>query len=168
MDWFWSKVTPRKDDPVSKLDPGLKEFLKEQQPAKYETTPPPAAETVKRKGKEVTLPDTNAVYESRPLPKESLYQDGRYAHLWKTYTPQSEIDQADTNPTKRIHDAYKDRRHLIHLAALENCAVENEHLNNCFSAGDWKQQAYARATMCRTEDKAFNRCYQLQAVGNGY
>ena len=166
MDWFWNRVSPsKKDDPVSKLDPGLKEFLQQQQPAKYETTPPPPApEESNAKKKEVQLPDTNAVFEDRPLPKESLFQDGRYSHLWKTYTPQSDIAKADNDPTRRIHEAYKDRRHMIHLAALENCAIENEQLFTCFDTGDLKQRAYARATLCRTEDRAFNRCYQMQAV----
>lgn len=164
MDWLWSKFSPRKEDPVSKLDPGLKDFLQQQQPQKYKTTPPPAPEFVKKPKVEVDFPDTNRIYDERPLPKESLFQDGRYAHLWKTYTPQAAVEKFGLDTTQRIHEDHENRRQLIHKAALENCAVEDELFKNCFHTGDWKQRAYARATMCYQEEKAFNRCYQLQAV----
>ena len=164
MDWFWNQWSgPKKNDPVDKLDPGLKEFLKEQKPTKYETAPPPAPEAAPIEKKEVELPDTNKVFEDRPLPKESLYQDGRYSHLWKTYTPQAEVEAHHSTPTRRIYDAHKDRRQMVSHAALENCAMEQESLMKCFDTGDWKQRAYARATLCNKEDNQFLRCYQLQS-----
>ena len=33
----------------------------------------------------------------------------------------------------------------------------------CFDTGNWKQKAYARATLCNKEDTEFLRCYQLQS-----
>lgn len=52
---------------------------------------------------------------------------------------------------------------MIHRAALENCAFEEEIRRNCFTSGAFKERARARMTMCRQETKAFNRCFQLQA-----
>lgn len=164
MDWLkgmWA--SPKKDDPVSKLNPELKEFLREQRPAKYETTPAPPPAEIPTPKQPRSLPDTNRIHNDRPLPKESLFQDGRYANLWKTYTPQTEIDAVEP-PEKQVVNAYKGRRHRIHLAALENCAIENELLYTCFDTGNWRKRAYARATMCNMEERRFNRCYQLQAV----
>jgi hypothetical protein len=165
MGWFW---WPTKDDndPTKSLSPDLKDFLKDQQPRPYvpadapEQPPEPVEEPQKPPQ---TLPDTNRKVEDRPLPRESLFQDGRYKDIWKTYTPQDEIAAASTSPLDRIISARKDRREMIHRAALENCAFEEEIQKNCFTSGNLKNRARARMTMCRKETKAFNRCFQLQA-----
>ena len=165
MGWFW---WPTKDenDPTKSLSPDLKDFLKDQQPRPYvpanapEQHPEPAEQPQKPPQ---TLPDTNRKVEDRPLPRESLFQDGRYKDIWKTYTPQDEIAATSTSPLDRIISARKDRREMIHRAALENCAFEEEIQKNCFTSGNLKNKARARMTMCRKETKAFNRCFQLQA-----
>ena len=165
MGWFWGGNN-NKDDPTKSLSPDLKEFLKEQQPRPYTPAQAPTTKPVeplqKAKHDPRTLPDTNKKFEDRPLPRESLFQDGRYKDIWKTYTPQDEITVATSSPIERIVSARKDRRELIHRAALENCAFENEIQQTCFDGGDLRSRVRARATMCREETKAFNRCYQLQ------
>lgn len=57
-------------------------------------------------------------------------------------------------------DAYKFRRTEINRAALENCAMEQWDVQECFENGGIS----ARMTLCRTENKRFNRCYEMQAV----
>ena len=169
-DWLWRDSSSSSKDPVEGLDSSLKEFLKDQRPAEYKPTAPTGessgadglGQTKSRREKD--LPDTNKVYEGRPLPKASLYQDGRYAHLWKTYTPESELVSASESPTTRLTDLFQGRKSRIEDAALENCAEENMELDNCYDIGDWKERAIARSTLCRKQNRAFTRCYMLQAV----
>jgi hypothetical protein len=168
MGWFWGKSS--QDDPAKALDDDLKDFLKEQQPRPYIPADAPPEPPKPRQNFDptpkppVATPD-NAIIspEDRPLPKESLFQDGRYKHIWKTYVPQDEIVAATTTPVERVLSARKDRNSTIHRAALENCAFEEEMQQICFKGGNLSDRVRGRMTMCRTETKAFNRCYQLQA-----
>ena len=163
LSWFWSEKN-KKDDPAKSLDPSLKEFLNQQRPRPYVTADAPQSTPVQEPAKEPQQPpDTNRVIEDRPLPRESLFQDGRYKDLWKTYTPQDEITTSIASPLDRILTARKDRKEMVHRAALENCAFEQEIKDTCFDTGNAAARARARLTMCREETKAFNRCYQLQA-----
>ncbi|KAL9112484.1 MAG: hypothetical protein Q9227_003326 [Pyrenula ochraceoflavens] len=168
-DWLWQGSSQSSKDPTKNLDPSLKEFLDQQKPSEYKPTPPPDEQkTAEDPGAEAPnyvkeLPDTNKIYDDRPLPKASLYQDGRYAHLWKTYTPESELVSASESPTDRLNDLFQGRKSRIQDAALENCAEENMTLDHCFHIGDWKDRAIARTTMCRKQNRAFLRCYTLQA-----
>lgn len=163
MGWFWGSK-PNKSDPTESLSPELRDFLATQQPRPYVPAEPSSpAPDIPPEVKPVELPDTNKTYEERSLPKESLFQDGRYTHLWKTYVPQSEIAAATSTPVERILAARKDRRSMIQRAAMENCAFEHELQLNCLHAGDLANRARARLTLCRQEAKAFNRCFQLQA-----
>ncbi|KAL8741696.1 MAG: hypothetical protein Q9190_005723, partial [Brigantiaea leucoxantha] len=59
-----------------------------------------------------------------------------------------------------ILDGYKARKAQIGRAALENCSLEQEALFHCYSHGSTLE----RSTLCRSKDKAFNRCYIMQAV----
>ena len=165
MGWFWWQTNDQ-NDPTKSLSRDLKDFLKDQQPRPYvpANPPKPSAEPVERPQKiPPALPDTNKTFEDRPVPQESLFPDGRYKDIWKTYTPQDQITATTMTPLDRIIAARKDRKAMIHRAALENCAFEEEIQRNCFSSGDFKNRARARMTMCRQETRAFNRCFQLQA-----
>lgn len=173
MGWFWGGKRNNDKDPTKSLDPVLKEFLNSQQPRPYipaeaapqPPSPPPSPDSPppKRPSGDRSLPDTNVKHSpDRPVPAESLFPDGRYAHLWSTYTPQDSITASTTTPLERIVSARKDRRDLLHRAALENCAFEHELQQTCFTSGSAAARAKARLTMCREETKAFNRCYSLQ------
>lgn len=157
MDWFWGKK--KQDDPTKSLNNDLKQFLDSQTPKPYV----PAQSEATR----IDEPKARQTEESppveRPLPKESLYQDGRYKDLWKTYVPQSEIEEATSNPAQRVMDAKKERKVSLSQAALENCAFEEELKRHCFTEGDAWNKVRARVTLCNKETKAFNRCFQLQA-----
>ncbi len=180
MGWLWGGKTRNDDkDPTKSLDPTLKEFLDSQQPRPYvpaqapaapvpaqpETLPSPQASEPSNSKK--LAPDSNAEANSNAsadatVPSASLFPDGRYAHLWTTYTPEASLTATTTSPLERIVSARKDRRELVSRAAMENCAFEQELQRTCFAAGTAAQRAKARLTLCREETKAFNRCYALQ------
>lgn len=162
MGWFWG-ARNNQDDPTKGLKPDLKEFLEQQQPKPYIPVQTSSSKPEDKSTTRPNLPDTNKTFEDRPLPKESLFQDGRYKDLWKTYVPQSEIVASTTTPVEQVMSARKDRRAGIHKAALENCVFEQELQQDCFSHGNLANRVRARMTMCHEETKTFNRCYQLQA-----
>lgn len=165
MPWYWWGGKSGQDDPTKSLDPSLKEFLKEQQPRPYVPAEPPkkAEEAPATVQPEVNLPDTNKTYTDRPVPPESLYQDGRYAHLWKTYTSQSDIVSKTSSPLERITAAKKGRKRAIHRAALENCAFEEEIRQECLNGQNVTSRFRATVTMCNEETKQYTRCYALQS-----
>lgn len=168
MGWFWgssdSDDGKKGQDPLRDLDPSLRDFLKKESPIKYNDSNPPAAPPAKR----IPAPEPTSVpspaEEESKVPKESLYKDGRYAHLWKTYESQSSVENANKSDQEKIQDViegYKYRKAEIGRAALENCALEQFDVNDCFrNPKDWT----ARVTMCRDENRKLERCYTMQAV----
>ena len=184
MGWFWgtsknSDGTTTKDDPLRKLDPSLREFLEKESPVKYQTStstttssPPPHTPKKPQSYTEQILPPsepsptTAAQTDASSTPKvpaESLFPDGRYAHLWKNYKSQYEVENANKTDQEKLLDVlegYKFRKGEIGRAALENCANEQWAVNDCFRNGGWK----SRMTMCRAENKQLERCYLMQAV----
>ncbi|KAJ6779653.1 hypothetical protein PWT90_05774 [Aphanocladium album] len=118
-------------DPISNLDPKLREFLDKESPVKYnKPTPQPGAptSTTERKAQEQAnvAPVTDSTKPA--VPSESLYQDGRYAHLWKNYRSLSQIEeQTATEQEKLVNilDGYKERKNAIGVAAMENSGQIN-------------------------------------------
>ncbi|EAS29306.3 uncharacterized protein CIMG_08052 [Coccidioides immitis RS] len=161
MGWFWGNSSGD-DDPTKKLDPGLREYLEKETPSRYiPTTDVPSSEPPSRETP--TSPD-NATSESRTtVPSASLFPDGRYAHLWKTYQPMSELEGPEISPAEKVVDQFKKRKDVLNRAALENCAEEHIALTNCFKDGDAQQRMWARMTMCSKQNKEFSRCYTMQA-----
>ncbi|TEY78364.1 hypothetical protein BOTCAL_0049g00040 [Botryotinia calthae] len=166
MGWFWGDSNDgdkdKSQDPLKNLDPSLREFLKKESPIKYDSTKS-ADTTVSSQAKSPELTSTSTTDDpTKPsVPSQSLYQDGRYAHLWKTYQPQAEVEQAAKSDAEKIQDViegYKYRKAEIGRAALENCALEQWDVNECFRSGGWQ----ARLTMCREENRKLERCYTMQ------
>lgn len=160
MGWFWEDS---KKDPVKGLDPGLRDYLKQEAPDKYVPAPgvkQPASSSQTSDAKEPTDPSNPTV------PAASLYQDGRYADLWKTYKSPGLVD-ADTGVrgAERIVEKFKERGDTVQRAAMENCALEMEALTYCFKTGNWRQQLEARLTMCSKENTTWSRCFTTQSVG---
>lgn len=162
MSWFWGSKSSTSGDITKSLDKDLKQFLDEQQPQRYITTDEQFPKTAP-KVETSPGPSSSPNLTDSGVPKESLFQDGRYKDIWKTYVPQQEIIESTTTPLDRISSAKKDRKASLHQAAMENCAFEEEMKRNCFQAGDTIDQLRARLTMCARETRAFNRCFQLQA-----
>ncbi|KAI5370742.1 hypothetical protein Slin15195_G016150 [Septoria linicola] len=178
MGWLWGSNDETVSDPTKKLDPGLREFL-DNESSKHESSESrtatkstsssrDAAPTTFRSQLGLATPGLdhnhqNSIPSKLPaVPSESLYQDGRYAHLWKTYRPQEEIESAGKSDQDRLADviaSFKDRKAEIGRAALENCADYQIAERECLTNGSlWKKMS-----MCREEGKAFNRCYTMQA-----
>jgi hypothetical protein len=163
MGWLWgsdssdgSKPALQNTDPLRDLDPSLRSFLEKESPVKYKTSqPPPEPPT--------DVPKADPTTDEPSAPKvPTLFPDGRYAHLWKNYKPLSSIEAATKSDQDKLLDVvagYRDRRVQIGVAALTNCAMEQWDLNECFHTGGFK----ARMTMCRAENRKFERCYVMQS-----
>ncbi|KAH7059049.1 hypothetical protein B0J12DRAFT_594925 [Macrophomina phaseolina] len=176
MGWFWGSSNGSSSaaaDPAKQLDPSLKKFLeKESHPANNA-----AAAASSPSSHSATSALSPAVSPASPAPPEqqattsatspvvpsaSLYPDGRFAHLWKTYEPLSAVEARTKSDQEKLSDivtAYNDRRAGIGRAALENCAFQQLALSDCFRSGTWS----ARITMCRKETQALDRCYTMQS-----
>lgn len=167
MGWFdgWFGGSSSGDsDPLRRLDPKLREFLEKESPIKYSTTTTPTAaahQPTQSPSKQPQRPQPAAQQFDPAVPPQSLYQDGRYAHLWKTYRPLSAVEAETKSDHEKLTDvleAYKARKAQIGRAALENCADEQLAWNDCMKSGGWA----ARMTMCRDAVHRFERCYAGQ------
>lgn len=150
-------------DPISNLDPKLREFLDKESPVKYNKpkAPPAAPATTAPQAQDNAAPATDSTTPA--VPSQSLYQDGRYAHLWKNYRSLSQIeDETATEQEKLVNilDGYKERKNAIGIAAMENCAVQQEEWINCMKNGSWSDQLQ----MCRHQVHRYERCYTMQSV----
>ncbi|PMD50924.1 uncharacterized protein K444DRAFT_544942 [Hyaloscypha bicolor E] len=172
MGWFWgssdSNDGNKSQDPLRDLDPSLRDFLAKESPVKYSSSNPtvaPAsvpAPTPSPASKPIAPEHTTEEGSEPKVPPQSLFKDGRYAHLWKTYQSQAETEAAGKSDQEKINDVlegYKYRKAEIGRAALENCALEQWQVNECFRNGGWA----SRLTMCRTENRELERCYLMQS-----
>ncbi|KAK4151682.1 hypothetical protein C8A00DRAFT_16955 [Chaetomidium leptoderma] len=177
MGWFdgWFGSDNSGSDPLRRLDPKLREFLEKESPVKYNTPTtttttqqnPPEPQTQQQQQQPPSQPQphhNNNQPDAPPnaVPPASLYQDGRYAHLWKTYRPLAAIEaesKTDNEKLSDVLDAFKERKGLIGRAALENCAEEQVDWSACMKSGTWR----ARMTMCSDEVHRFERCYNAQS-----
>ncbi|KAK1754930.1 hypothetical protein QBC47DRAFT_382201 [Echria macrotheca] len=185
--WFGGS---NESDPLRRLDPKTREYLERESPVKY-TTVTDQQRREREREREAQQEDEAAARQQRQLqqhqqqakskqgggeeekeegegegkikvPPQSLFQDGRYAHLWKTYRPQAEVEAEGKSEHEKLQDVlegFKERRGLIGRAALENCAEAQLEWNNCMKYGDWGQ----RAVMCRDEVRRFERCYLMNS-----
>ncbi|KAJ5551489.1 hypothetical protein N7535_000566 [Penicillium sp. DV-2018c] len=164
MGWFWGNSN---NDPVQKLDPGLRDYLEQEKPDKYVPGP-----DVKSPSASSQAPETPETEPSTPkVPAASLFPDGRYADLWKTYKPPVDSDESNgVRGASRVIEKHKERGDTVQRAAMENCALEQEALTYCFQTGNWRKQIESRLTMCSAENATFSRCFMtqtkfLQALG---
>ncbi|KAF4340554.1 hypothetical protein FBEOM_5494 [Fusarium beomiforme] len=150
MGWISSVLgTDKSSDPLSKLDPSLRDFLEKESPLKYPsnqtTNPLPAAQ--RPSNADTTVAATEP--QKPVVPSASLYQDGRYAHLWKNYQPLAEIEAetaTDHEKLMSVLEAYKERKEAIGKAALENCAeYQEEHQVRRFERCYMMQSRFLRA-----------------------
>lgn len=162
MGWFWGN--PNTNDPVKKLDPQLREYL-EHETSKYAPTtqiPPPESTKPAEASQGTTQGDETNDNAKPVVPSASLFPDGRYAHLWKTYKPPHETE-SHVRGVERVIESYKQRKDTVHRAAMENCALEQEALTFCFQNGNFQQRMKARLTMCSAENSKFSRCFTMQS-----
>jgi hypothetical protein len=163
MGWLWSSGNSGSTD---KLDSSLQDFLKKEAP----TGPKPTLPSAPKKSPEAadssstsTPPPAQTEAETPSVPPQSQFQDGRYAHLWKNYTPQNILDDRGKNEQDKLRDlveAYNDRKAGIGRIAMENCAIEYMEQFECFRRPKtWT----ALGTLCNAESRKFNRCYDVQS-----
>ncbi|KAL4960211.1 uncharacterized protein BDV14DRAFT_183168 [Aspergillus stella-maris] len=165
MGWFWGS---KSEDPVKKIDPSLREYLENEAPKKYvpQYTPTPTPEQHVTPSNPTPSESADSS-SSRSAPSASLYPDGRYAHLWKTYKPPSPDDVgSDASGLPSLNEHAKERRAMLKRAAMENCALENEVYHLCLQSPTFIE----RITACNEKNKVFTRCYStqtkfLQALG---
>lgn len=152
----------KSDNPVDRLDPQLREFLDRESPVKN-----PEAQTHQRPGP--VKPSTGNIQQQgiaateNTVPAASLYQDGRYAHLWKTYQPLAQIESENATEHDKllgVLEGFKERKEAIASAAMENCAFHQEEWVNCMKNGLWSDQMQ----MCRHQVRRFEKCYDMQSV----
>lgn len=159
MGWPWGS-----SDNADKLDPSLRDFLKKEAP----TGPRPNLPAPpKEKPAEAPAPQPTPAPAADPdkpaVPPESLFQDGRYAHLWKNYTPQKVLNDRGKSEQDRLRDivdSFNDRQASIGRIATENCALEYMEQYECFqNPKSW----VSLGTLCNNESRKFNRCYDMQS-----
>lgn len=165
--WFGERT----DDPLGKLDPSVRKFLEKESPVKLNKAQEDAAAAQHRQEQQQQV-EAQAQAEAaakaakddpNAVPAQSLYQDGRYAHLWKTYRPQTEVENETKTDQEKLHDvleAFKSRKNAIGAAAMENCAEEQMDWSDCMRGGSLR----ARMFMCRDEVRKFESCYNMQTV----
>lgn len=163
MGWLWGSnphtpSTPS-TDPLRDLDPTLRDFLHASTPSTSPSPPPPPPPSQLPPDPSLLAPEST----TPTVPPQSLYPDGRYADLWRTYRPLSEIEsatQTDQEKLMEVLEGYKQRKAEIGRTALENCALEQGAVDHCFRKGGWSK----RMGMCREENRAFERCFLMQSV----
>lgn len=167
MSWLWGsssdKTSDPSKDPLRDLDPSLRDFLKKESPVKYEPTPSAPQEPAQPTAPAASARPETDEHGNLPPVKEPpmVFKDGRYKHLWATYQPQSAVEASTKSDAEKIADVlegYKYRKAEIGRAALENCALEQMLVNECFSSGGLRQ----RLTMCKDENRGLERCVTMQ------
>ncbi|KAL8934626.1 MAG: hypothetical protein Q9211_005129 [Gyalolechia sp. 1 TL-2023] len=67
--------------------------------------------------------------------------------------------KSDQQKLTDLLESYQSRKAMIGKAALENCVEEQATLNDCYRNGSTQ----SRMTLCRPENKAFERCFVMQS-----
>lgn len=169
MGWLWNSGDSAASQ--QQLDPSLREFLKKEAPTgptpTLPTSPrekqPEPKTTPQAQSQSTSQSQTESKSYAPAVPPQSQFQDGRYAHLWKNYTPQNVLVDRGKSEQDRLRDlvdAYNDRRASIGRIAMENCALEYLEQFQCFR---YPSTWMSAGTMCRAESRRFNRCYDMQS-----
>lgn len=165
MGWLWGGGNSSNGQ--DELDPSLRDFLKKEAPTGPKPSLPSAPKEKPVDPSASKQPPPQSQTPSRPetpfVPPQSQFQDGRYAHLWKDYTPQDILNDRGKTEQDRLRDlvdAYNDRRASVGRVAMENCALEYLEQFECFRhPKTW----WSKGTMCNAESRKFNRCYEIQS-----
>ena len=156
-----SEDASAKQDPYSSLDPSLRAFLEKESPLKYQADLPPSP-PAKPVAEATAVTSSTGPSSASSHNNKSLFPDGRYDYLWRTYRPKTEIDavgKSDQEKLSDVLDAYKQRRASISAAAVENCAAVRWQQHECITNGSIKQ----RLALCRYETRALDRCFRANA-----
>lgn len=118
MGWLWGSGDSSSGQ--DQLDSSLRDFLKKEAPTGPKPSLPPAPKEKPTESPTQTQsqsqPQTQTDAQKPVVPPQSQFQDGRYADLWKNYTPQNIIDDRGKSEQDRLRDlvdAYNDRKASI-------------------------------------------------------
>lgn len=158
---MWPFTSTAPPDSSTKLDADLRNFLEEDEYNQRlrEKAAKPVPKSIPSKAEDQTHKD---IVDSHgpAIPSKSLYPDGRYAHLWKTYHPTEDGAVKSSNEKLRdMKEESKQRGATIDRTAAENCALEAQAEYDCLQNGGWGK----KMVMCREETRALDRCQQLQS-----
>ncbi|KAF2201502.1 hypothetical protein GQ43DRAFT_415660 [Delitschia confertaspora ATCC 74209] len=154
MGWLWN--SGGQSSAKNNLDSGLQDFLENSAHA------PPEPTTTQSPTTSVQQTTSSEFTDESRAPPPTQFKDGRYAHLWKTYQPLEELEnrgKTDQEKLQDVVDTYNARKARIGEIAQENCSLEYMEQYECFRHPSWTQMA----TVCRAEQKKFNRCYTMQS-----
>jgi hypothetical protein len=165
MGWLWGSSDTASARAQGSLDPSLQDFLNKEAPTGPRPSLPSRPAEPPKEAAQPAQPaqPQPAVPEEPAVPPQSQFQDGRYAHLWKGYVPQNDLEnraRTEQDKLRDIVDAFNDRKADIGRIALENCALEYMEQFDCFRA---PKTYWQTATLCNAESKKFNRCYDMQS-----
>ena len=177
LSWLWGNSSTTSNTDIKNLDPSLASILKSQDPSSSQQSPRPQQQTTTyteqlRRSGDLPPPRATLDLQTQPqphdasslkpkVPPQSLYQDGRYAHLWANYEPQHLVEsrgETELDKLKRLQEASESRKVALGQAALENCVFEQLAELDCLKNGG----VAAKMTMCRQEKQMFGRCYEMQ------
>ncbi|KAJ4293223.1 hypothetical protein N0V90_008505 [Kalmusia sp. IMI 367209] len=160
MGWLWGSGDS--SNAKNNLDPSLRDSLNKEAPAGPKPSLPSRPVEKPQEATQTAQPQPD-VSDKPFVPPQSQFQDGRYAHLWKDYVPQQQLEnraKTEQDKLRDIVEAFNDRKAEIGRIALENCAIEYMEQFECFkSPKTWTQTA----TLCNAESRKFNRCYDVQS-----
>lgn len=181
MGWFDSftgsgpdvdSSTSKSPSPLEKLDPQLRDFLQRESQSKKQQTREDSAKQQQLQQErhdpaqptpDATSPAGTTTASATAVPPESLFPDGRYAHLWRTYRRQADVEEEAKTEHEKVADvvaAYEARKAGIARAALENCTLEQESWDRCARGSGW----WDRSTGCVALQRRFQKCYDMNTV----
>ncbi|KAG6273089.1 hypothetical protein E4U49_001385 [Claviceps purpurea] len=148
--------------PLQKLDPRLREFLEKESAAKLPPDQAQASSASAPPSQSDQLHErSEAKKDQSTVPSASLYQDGRYAHIWKKYRPLSEVESETCSESEKLAgmlEGYGNRKKVLRDAALENCVMQEEDWYKCMKSGSWED----RMQFCTSQFRTFERCQTMQ------
>lgn len=186
MPWFWTS-TSNTDNAFDSLDANSRDFLRKTPSIPTSRSSNPTTNTTSSRTtadsftSKQAFPYSSTVSAESPannaasdLPSQTLFPDGRYAHLWSTYHPPPLSGNpltSSSNPStpviteitpqeqlSSLLSVYRNKRSTSHKAALSNCVLEHIAEIECLTTSS----IYNKIKGCSTETKQFTRCFTLQ------
>lgn len=149
--------------PLQNLDPRLREFLEKESAAKLPDQAQASSASAPPSQSHQLHETSETKKDQSAVPSASLYQDGRYAHIWKKYRPLSEVESETFSESEKLAgmlEGYGKRKKIVRDAALENCVMQEEDWYKCMKSGSWED----RMQFCTSQFRTFERCQTMQTV----
>jgi hypothetical protein len=159
MVWPFGPSSGSPSGAPKKLDQDLQDFVDQESAKRSNDQNPSPAPTINPPQPDRQRAETSTTDVKPASTPQSLFKDGRYAHLWGSYRSPAEVDARSEN--EKLKDMAEDiewRAQEAVKAAKVNCALEAVAESDCFQHGG----LFQRATMCHAETQAYDRCMEVQ------